>query len=379
MRTINGRKSKKLLERKKERNSAEPMTTTTSPSFSLAELALRLDGELIADNPDHRVFRVAPLQEAGPDDLSFFYDRKLASCLKGTRAGVIIVGDKREDCSRSQLVVSKPDLVMIKVLELFYPSRKLEPGVDDRAVVADSAIVSARVTVSFGACVGEASILHEGVVLYPGVVIGAHCEIGADTIIYPNVTVYDGCRIGERCRIHAGTVIGSDGYAFTWDGQQHRKIPQVGTVEIGNDVEIGANNTIDRASLTVTRIADGVKTDNLVQIAHNVQVGEHSLLVSQVGIAGSTVVGKKVIMAGQAGVTGHLKIGDGAIIGPQTGVTRNLAPGEVVSGSPQMTHRHFLKTASIFPRLPEMRRQLRDLERQVKVLQQQLHDAIGEK
>ena len=354
------------------------MNNIVSPSFSLAELAVRLEGELVAGDPDFRVSRVAPLKEAGPDDLSFFYDRKLAACLSETRAGAVIVGSRREDCSRPQIIVSRPDLVMIKVLELFYPPRTFEPGVDARAVVADSAVLAGQVTISPGACVGEDSILHEGVVLCPGVVVGAHCEIGAGTIIYPNVTIYDGCRIGERCRIHAGTVIGSDGYAFIWDGQRHRKIPQVGIVEIGNDVEIGANNTIDRASLTVTRIADGVKTDNLVQVAHNVQVGEHSLLVSQVGIAGSTVIGKNVILAGQAGITGHLEIGDGAIIGPQTGVSRNIAPGEVVSGSPQMPHRDWLKTAAVFSRLPEMRRQLRDLERQVETLQKQLDDVIGE-
>jgi len=354
------------------------MKTNTTSSFSLAELADRLEGELVAGNPDYRVSRVAPLKEAGPDDLSFFYDRKLVSRLKETRAGVVIVGSRREDCSRPQLIVSRPDLAMIKVLELFYPPREFQVGVDARAAVADNAIVSARATVSPCSCVGEASVLHDGVVLCPGVVIGAHCEIGADTIIYPNVTVYDGCRIGERCRIHAGTVIGSDGYAFIWDGRRHCKIPQVGIVEVGNDVEIGANNTIDRASLTVTRVADGVKTDNLVQIAHNVQVGEHTLLVSQVGIAGSTEVGKKVILAGQAGVTGHLRIGDGAIIGPQTGVSRDIAPGEVVSGSPQMPHRDWLKTAAVFSRLPEMRRQLRDLERQVETLQKQLYDVIGE-
>ena len=354
------------------------MKTDITTSFSLAELAVHLGSELIAGNPDHRVSRLAPLKEAGPDDVSFFYDRKLAGCLKETRAGAVIVGSRREDCFRPQLVVARPDLAMIKALELFYPPREYQAGVDDRAAVANSAIVSAQAAVAPGSCVGEASVLHDGVVLCPGVVIGNDCEIGADTIIYPNVTVYDGCRIGERCRIHAGTVIGSDGYAFVWDGRRHCKIPQVGIVEIGNDVEIGANNTIDRASLTVTRIADGVKTDNLVQIAHNVQVGEHSLLVSQVGIAGSTVVGKNVIMAGQAGVTGHLKIGDGAIIGPQTGVSRDIAPGEVVSGSPQMPHRDWLKTAAVFSRLPEMRRQLRDLERQVETLQKRLCDVIGE-
>ncbi|NIA20325.1 MAG: UDP-3-O-(3-hydroxymyristoyl)glucosamine N-acyltransferase [Xanthomonadaceae bacterium] len=350
----------------------------TTPSFTIAEIADVIHGELLADDPMLRVCHVAPLKEAGPDDLTFYYDRKLAKFISATQAGVIVVAEKITGCQRPQIIVPQPDLAMIQLLEFFYPSKEYQPDISAQAHVADSAVINGRVTIFPGAYIGEASILYAGVVIHPGVVVGDYCEIGVDTIVYPNVTIYDGCRIGERCLIHAGTVIGSDGYAFTWDDRQHRKIPQVGIVEIGNDVEIGANNTIDRAALTVTRIADGVKTDNLVQVAHNVQVGENSLLVAQVGIAGSTIVGKNVILAGQAGVTGHLTIGDGAIIGPQTGVSRNIAPGEIVSGSPQMPHRDFLKTASIFPRLPEMRKTLRDLERQMKVLQQQIHEAMGE-
>ncbi len=354
------------------------MVRMKTNAFTIAELAAEVHGELLADDPTRRVCRVAPLREAGPDDLSFFYDRKLAKFVSATRAGVIVVGEKISGCQRPQIIVSQPDLAMIQLLELLYPSKEYQSGISAQAHVADSAVTKDRVTVFPGAYIGEGSILHAGVIIHPGVVVGEYCEIGVDTIIYPNVTIYDGCRLGERCLIHAGTVIGSDGYAFTWDDTQHRKIPQVGIVEIGNDVEIGANNTIDRAALTVTRIADGVKTDNLVQVAHNVQIGENSLLVAQVGIAGSTVVGKNVVMAGQAGVTGHITIGDGAIIGPQTGVSRNIAPGEIVSGSPQMPHRDFLKTASIFPRLPEMRKKLRDLERQVMVLRKQLEGVTGE-
>ncbi len=349
-----------------------------TPAFSIAEIADVVHGKLLADDPTLQVCRVAPLKEAGPDDLTFFYDRKLAKFISAARAGVIVVGEKIPGCLRPQIIVPQPDLAMIQILELFYPSKEYPSGISAEAHVADSAVINDRVTIFPGVYIGDGSILHAGVVIHPGVVVGDYCEIGVDTIIYPNVTIYDGCRIGERCLIHAGTVIGSDGYAFTWDGRQHRKIPQVGIVEISNDVEIGANNTIDRAALTVTRIADGVKTDNLVQIAHNVQVGENSLLVAQVGIAGSTIVGKNVILAGQAGVTGHISIGDGSIIGPQTGVTRNIAPGEVVLGSPQMPHRNFLKTASIFPRLPEMRKKLRELEKQMMTLREQLAAMTGE-
>jgi len=349
-----------------------------TPAFTIAEIADVVHGELLADDSTIQVYRVAPLKEAGPDDLTFFYDRKLAKFVSATRAGVIVVGEKISSCQRPQIIVPQPDLAMIQLLELFYPSKEYQLGISAKAQVADSAVIDDQVTIFPGAYIGKGSILHAGVVIHPGVVVGNYCEIGVDTIIYPNVTIYDGCRIGERSLIHAGTVIGSDGYAFTWDGHRHRKIPQVGVVEIGNEVEIGANNTIDRAALTVTRIADGVKTDNLVHVAHNVQIGENSMLVAQVGIAGSTVVGKNVIMAGQAGVSGHLTIGDGAIIGPQAGVSRNIAPGEIVSGSPQMPHRDWLKTASIFSKLPEMWKKLRDLERHIALLREQLEGFIGD-
>ncbi|MBN2331523.1 MAG: UDP-3-O-(3-hydroxymyristoyl)glucosamine N-acyltransferase [Deltaproteobacteria bacterium] len=344
----------------------------TNFSVTLAELAAHVDGELLSADPGWRVTGIAPLQEAGPQDVTFFHDRKLAALLPACRAGVVIVAEQCPACGRPQIIVPRPDLTMICILELFYPPKVYGSGVARGAFVAASAKLGEQVFVAPGAYVGEGTIIHDGVVLCPGVVVGDRCVVGAGSILYPNVTMYDGCRIGQRCRIHAGTVIGSDGYAFTRDGEQHRKIPQVGIVEIGDDVELGANNTIDRAALTVTRIANGVKTDNLVHIAHNVEIGEHSLLVAQVGIAGSTKIGRSVILAGQAGITGHVTIGDSAIVGPQAGVSRDIAPGEVVSGSPQMPHRDWLKAAGLYAKLPEMRKKMRQLEHEMAVLKQRL-------
>ncbi|MBW1645149.1 MAG: UDP-3-O-(3-hydroxymyristoyl)glucosamine N-acyltransferase [Deltaproteobacteria bacterium] len=340
--------------------------------MTLAEVARAVDGELVGGNAGQRVYRVAPLATAGPGELTFFYDRKLARLLASSAAEVVVVGKRMPACPRPQIVVARPDLAVIKILRLLYPEKKYPPGRAATAVVAASAEIAADAFLGPGVCVGERTVVGAGAALLPGVVLGDDVVVGAGTVIHPNVVVYDGCRIGARCLIHAGTVIGSDGYAFTWDGRRHCKIPQVGIVEIGDDVEIGANNTIDRAALAVTRIGNGVKTDNLVQIAHNVQIGDHSLVVAQVGIAGSATIGRNVILAGQVGVAGHLSIGDGAIVGPQTGVTRSIGPGEVITGTPQMPHREFLKAAAVFTKLPAMRQTLQRLEKEIEQLRSQL-------
>jgi UDP-3-O-[3-hydroxymyristoyl] glucosamine N-acyltransferase len=210
------------------------------------------------------------------------------------------------------------------------------------------------------------------VVLFPGVYVGEGAEIGEGTTLYPNVAVLDRCRVGKRVIIHSGTVIGSDGFGFAPDQSGYVKIPQVGIVEIEDDVEIGANCAVDRAAMGKTRIGRGVKTDNLVQIGHNVTIGENTVLVAQVGIAGSTEIGRWVAMGGQVGVVGHIKIGDQARIGAQAGVAHDVKPGETISGSPAFAHREWLRAQAVFPRLPEIRRNLGALERRLDELEKKL-------
>jgi UDP-3-O-[3-hydroxymyristoyl] glucosamine N-acyltransferase len=207
----------------------------------------------------------------------------------------------------------------------------------------------------------------ERVWLHPGVVIGDNVSIGNDCIIYPNTTILERCIIADRVIIHAGTVIGSDGFGFAPDGKSYHKIPHTGNVQIDDDVEIGANNTIDRATFGTTHIGRGVKTDNLVHIAHNVIVGENTVIVAQVGVSGSVTIGKNVILAGQAGVAGHLTIGDGATVGPQTGVGKPVPEGQIVSsGIPEMPHRLWLRVQRLIPKLPDFNRRLSQLEKKIK-------------
>jgi UDP-3-O-[3-hydroxymyristoyl] glucosamine N-acyltransferase len=207
------------------------------------------------------------------------------------------------------------------------------------------------------------------VILYPGVFIGNDTTIGDDTLLYPNVVVREGCTIGARVIIHSGTVIGSDGFGYVQDQGRHYKIPQLGGVTIEDDVELGANVTVDRATLGQTVIKQGTKVDNLVQIAHNVTIGAHSILVAQVGIAGSTRVGHHVMIGGQAGLADHIVIGDQVMIAARAGVNRSLEPNQIVSGAPVMPHEVWVKAQAVIPRLPELRQAIRALEERMKQLE----------
>jgi UDP-3-O-[3-hydroxymyristoyl] glucosamine N-acyltransferase len=218
--------------------------------------------------------------------------------------------------------------------------------------------------------IGDNVILGKGVILGPGVVIGDNVVIGDDVRIHPNVTVLEGSRLGNRIIIHAGSVIGSDGYGFAPDGERYHKIPQLGIVQIDDDVEIGACNTIDRATFGKTRIKQGVKTDNLVQIAHNVTVGENTVMVAQTAIAGSTTIGKHVTIAGKAAVGGHVHVGDNVMIGGRAGVIKSVAAGEIVSGFPEMPHRLWLRVKRLLPQLPDFKKQLSAIEKRLNKLEE---------
>jgi UDP-3-O-[3-hydroxymyristoyl] glucosamine N-acyltransferase len=213
--------------------------------------------------------------------------------------------------------------------------------------------------------VGEGVVIGNDVTLFPGVFIGDRVKIGDKTRVYPNVTILHGCIIGKEVIIHAGSVIGSDGFGFVRDGSVNVKIPQIGFVQIDDQVEIGANNTIDRAAMGKTWIKRGVKTDNLVQVAHNVVIGEDTVIVAQTALGGSAQIGKGVIIGGQVAVSDHVKVEDGAMIGSQSGVPKSISKGQIVSGTPAMPHRLWLKTRGLIPRLPQFTERLRSLERKV--------------
>ncbi|MCP4666781.1 MAG: UDP-3-O-(3-hydroxymyristoyl)glucosamine N-acyltransferase, partial [Deltaproteobacteria bacterium] len=271
-----------------------------------------------------------------------------------------------------QVKVPDPGLGYARVAALFEPPVPRHPGISDRAAVNDSSRIGKDVSIYPMVYVGEDVFIGDHAILFPGVFIGDRVRIGNRTVIYPNVSIWQDCVIGNDVMIHAGTVIGSDGFGFVRDGPVSVKIPQRGIVQIDDEVEIGANNSIDRATLGKTWIQRGVKTDNQVHVAHNVVIGEDSIVVAQTGISGSVRIGREVIIGGQVGVIDHLEIGDGAMVAAQSAVIKDVPPGEVVSGSPSMPHRRHLKVIREIKRLPQLNERLRLLERKVKELEEGL-------
>ncbi|RMF90737.1 MAG: UDP-3-O-(3-hydroxymyristoyl)glucosamine N-acyltransferase [Nitrospinota bacterium] len=334
----------------------------------LAEIAQWVQGTLRGD-PERCIRGVAGIEDAGEEDITFLAAPRYLSQLATSRAAAVIV-PPGVSVDRDAIEVSNPYLAFARLLELFYPPEPLRPQISERAYVAPSARLGQGIVCYPFVYIDEGAEIGDGVVLYPGVFIGRGVKIGPRTVLYPNVSVYPGVRIGADVIIHSGAVIGADGFGFTRDEQgEHYRIPQVGTVQIEDRVEIGANVCIDRATLKSTIIRRGTKIDNLVHIAHNVEVGAHSLLLAQVGIAGSVRVGEGVTLAGQVGVLDHVTIGDQAVIIAQSGVAKDVPPRAVLTGSPAIDHRHWRRVQSCIPRLPDLVARLRHLEQRIAALE----------
>jgi len=317
---------------------------------------------------------VASIDDATEGTLAFLADpaKKEELMLSGASAFILPEGVSCE--GKPYMVSNRPLLAFADVVGLFYP-RPQPKGVDARAIIEEGVSLGDGLSLYPNVYIGRGASIGDGVSLYPGVYIGPGCTVGEGSTLYANVVVNEGTAIGKRVIIHGGTVIGSDGYGFAWDGTCHRKIPQVGGVVIGDDVEIGANCTVDRATLGNTIIKRGSKIDNLVMVAHNCVVGEDVLIVSQSGLAGSAKLGDNVIIAGQVGVAGHLTIGDGAIIGPKSGVTKDVEAGAKVTGYPPQPHREWMRIQNTIQKLPEMRKELRALHDKIERLEKENHEA----
>lgn len=333
--------------------------------ITLEALAALVGGSLEGP-PDRVVSGLKGLEEAGARDVAFLANPKYAKLLPACRAGVALVGrDQKTPPGLAVIRVDDPYLAYAQTLAAA-AAQPYEPGgVHPRAMVEESAQLADDVTIHALAYVGDGVKLGRRVTLHPGVYLGAGVEIGDDTVLHANVTVHHGCTLGKRCIIHSGTVIGADGYGFAPQGEGYFKIPQVGVVQIDDDVELGALNSVDRAALGRTWIQSGVKTDNMVHVAHNCVVGENTLIVAQVGVSGSTKVGKRVQIGGQAGIAGHLTVGDGVRIAARCGVAQSIEEGRVVSGFPAMPHRLWLRTRSLIRRLPELFKRVKDLEKRL--------------
>jgi UDP-3-O-[3-hydroxymyristoyl] glucosamine N-acyltransferase len=340
--------------------------------LSMAKIADLVQGQ-IGGNPDLTIKGVAPFELAGEHDITVAGNAKYLKKIDICKAAALIVPKDANLSGRNFVQVDNPMVAFAKVLQLFYPPVAPPDGIHPQAVIGREFKYGQNLSIGPQVAVGNHVTVGARVWLHPGVVIGDQVTIGNDVIIHPNATVLERSIIGSRVVIHSGTVIGSDGFGYAPDGSTYHKIPHTGIVQIDDDVEIGANNTIDRGTFGKTHIARGVKTDNLVHIAHNVSVGENTVLVAQVGISGSVKIGKNAIIAGQAGIAGHLTIGDHATVGPQTGVGKPVAAGQIVSaGIPEMPHRLWLRVVRTIPKLPDISKRLLRLEKKFKVIEEKL-------
>jgi len=339
--------------------------------IKLGELAKRL-GVVLEGDPDIPVTGAAGLLEAGPGDVTFFANARYASQVPRTRAAAVIVPESyREEIRAARLRSATPYLTFLHVLRFLAADRgRRPPGVHPTAVVDSTAVLGEQVSVGALCVVEEGAVLGNRATLCPGVFVGARSSLGEDCYLHPNVTVREEVRLGNRVIVHSGTVLGSDGFGYVPDNGSHEKIPQVGNVMVEDDVEIGANVAVDRATTGSTRIGRGVKIDNLVHIAHNVVIGEGSLVVAQAGISGSTRVGRGVTLAGQAGLVGHIEIGDGAMVGAQAGVTKSVPAGIKVSGYPAMEHDRARRLNAYHRRLPTLFERIRELESRLRALEE---------
>jgi UDP-3-O-[3-hydroxymyristoyl] glucosamine N-acyltransferase len=332
--------------------------------FTCAEIAKHLGGEILGD-PSLLLKGFAPADRAQPGDLTFAENEiYFARAEQSAASAVIIDGPFKSD---RKVLIRVPDsrIAFAKILPLFFPEPVFAPGIHPTAIVPPSAQADSSAHIGPYCVLGENVRIGPRSVLRGGNYLGANCRLGEEVHLFPNVTLYPNTEIGNRVRIHSGTVVGSDGFGYVLDGGSHRKVPQIGNVIIRDDVEIGANVTIDRGALGPTVIGKGTKIDNLVQIAHNVTFGEHCLVVSQTGIAGSTKLGNYVILAGQAGLAGHLKIGNHVSVGAQSGVMHNIPDGETWLWTPAQPNRQAKRQMIAMQQLPELLRRVSELEKKL--------------
>lgn len=342
---------------------------------TLSQICNAVGGRVVGD-PDCVIHTVGGIEEALPGQITFIANAKYVRLLPWTRASAVIVPQGLEVPKGTNAIIHEnPSMAFVKTTSLFSPQPcpgGAAKGISDKACVGKNVRLGKEVRIDDYAVIADEVTVGDKTRIGPFVYIGRDTEIGCDCLIYPNVTVREGTVIGNRVIIHSGTVIAADGFGYVAVDGKHVKIPQTGTVCIEDDVEIGANVTIDRARFDKTVIGRGTKIDNLVMVAHNVKVGECSIIVAQVGISGSTEIGRNVILAGQAGVVGHIKIGDNARVTAQAGVTKSVPAGATVSGTPARPHEQERKALAATYRIPELLREVEELRERVKTLQERI-------
>ena len=338
---------------------------------TISELAQFVDARIVGDG-EIEVHGVASLESAAPGEIAYLDDEKFLEAATRSRASCVIVRADSEPNLPCQLRVKNPKLAFSLIAELLHPAKQRPPEIHSSAVIADTADVALQVFVGAFVCIGENSHVGSGTQIRAGVKIGDNVTIGTDCVIHPNVFIEDGMSIGDRVILHAGVVVGADGFGYVRGDMGYHKFPQIGTVVIEDDVEIGANSTVDRPAVGETRIRKGTKIDNLVHVAHGVAIGRRVLLAAQVGIAGSTTIGDDVMMAGQSGVAGHITVGDKAIVGAKSAVLQAVEAGAFVTGSPAFPHADWRKASVVFRHLPSMKKRLEELEQRLVELEEKL-------
>ena len=339
-------------------------------SLTLGELAAMVGGEVHGD-PATLVQNAWPPLDCDAHSITLVDSVENLAKLEGCEAAAFVAPLEVTEPGRPAIRVANVHAAFVAIVTHFRPRRqRTVAGVHPTAVIAPSAVIGRGVSIGPCAVVGEEAVIGDGATIGANSVVGDDCRVGAETVLAPMVTLYEGAVVGERCRLHSGVVLGADGFGYRLVDGRHTPVPQLGSVEVGDDVEIGANTTIDRGVYGPTKIGDGTKIDNLVQIGHNCRIGRHNLLASQVGIAGSTSTGDYVVMAGQVGVRDHIHIGKGAIIAAMAGVTNDVPEGEVMLGAPATPVREQKLKIAAIAKLPQLRKEFRELRREVSELQE---------
>lgn len=343
--------------------------------FSAKQIAEYIQGVIIGDE-EATVHTFAKIEEGIPGALSFLSNPKYTHYIYDTKSSIVLVNkdfQPERDIQATLIKVDNAYESLAKLMTLYEMSKPKKNGIDPLASVAASAKIGKNVYIGAFACIEEGAEIGDNAYIHPHVTVGCNAKVGENTILYPQVTIYHDCRVGNQCIIHAGAVIGADGFGFAPSAEGYEKIPQIGIAIIEDNVEIGANTCIDRSTMGATIVHKGVKLDNLIQVAHNVEVGSHTVMASQVGIAGSTKIGEWCMFGGQVGVAGHIQIGDHVNVGAQSGIPGNTKSGSSLMGYPAIEPKQFARSSAVFKKLPDMYSELGRLQREIEELKKQLN------
>ena len=343
--------------------------------FSAKQIAEFIQGTIVGDE-NATVHTFAKIEEGIPGAISFLSNPKYTHYIYDTQSSIVLVNKDFEPEKEIKATLIKVDNAyesLAKLLNLYEMSKPKKTGIDPLAYIAPTAKIGQNVYIAPFACVGDNVEIGDNTSLHPHATVGSGAKVGSNCILYPHVTVYHDCRVGNNCILHAGSVVGADGFGFAPSPEGYEKIPQIGIAILEDNVEIGANTCIDRATMGATIIRKGVKLDNLIQIAHNVEVGSHTVMASQVGVAGSTKIGEWCMFGGQVGVAGHITVGNKVNMGAQSGVNGSVKDGKALIGTPPIEFKNYFKSSAVFKKLPDMYLELASLKKELDELKKQLN------